>query len=176
LTVGVEQRIALATAILGLNVANKYARMSFFFGSQTGVADVASAYLENAPSFLAKVLSPPPKGGKAKSLVAVTADYRGDIKPEALHALILPVVEKKGWVLFERVSLVKSNFDTIGILLADIVGYLAARVETISNDLGLFEGIPPEELTKHGKFKKLQSSKQLLSLIKNMHLYAKVEI
>ena len=174
--VDVDQRIALAGAILRLNVANKYARMSFYFGSQTGVTNVAKAYLQSAPSFLAKVLPKPMKGGKAKNLLAITADYRNDVKAEDLQNGMLPLVHKRGWELFEQVSLVHSNFHTVGILFADIVGYLAARVETISNDSELFEGIPPQELEKHGKFKKLQSSTQLLSLIKNMKLYEKVAI
>ena len=59
-----------------------------------------------------------------------------------------------------------SNFNTVGILYADIIGYLAARVDTISTDSELFEGITSKEFEKNGKIKKLKSSMILISKIK----------
>jgi len=84
----------------------------------------------------------------------------------------MPVLNKKGFTLLEKVAMPHSNFHTVGILYADIVAYLSARIDTISSDIGLFESIPPEQLKKNGKVKKLKSSVELIKKIKNLDRYA----
>ncbi len=64
-----------------------------------------------------------------------------------------------------------SNFNTVGLLYADIIGYLAARIDTISTDSELFEGITPEQYETNGKIKKLRSSVSLILKIKNIDKY-----
>ena len=64
-----------------------------------------------------------------------------------------------------------SNFDTVGIAYADIVGYHVARIDTISNDSELFDNIPPEMFQENGKIKKLRSSMRIINKIKNLSLY-----
>jgi len=175
-SVDINQRVAITKNILRQNIAKKNARMTFHFGSQTGVSNIGQAYLESLPQFLEKVLPKPVKGGKAKNLIALTCDFRNDVAQEALQHVLLPVIEKKRWQLYEQVTTVHSNFHTVGILYADIVGYLAARIETISNDAELFENIPPQDLESNGKYKKLRSSSALLNEIKNMNLYRRITI
>ncbi len=64
-----------------------------------------------------------------------------------------------------------SNFNTVGILYADMIGYLVARIDTISNDLELFENIPRDQLANNGKVKKLKTSMQLINKIKQLDKY-----
>lgn len=64
-----------------------------------------------------------------------------------------------------------SDFNTIGILYADIVGYLYARIDTISNDAELFDNIPAHELENNGKVRKLRTSKNLINAIKSIKAY-----
>lgn len=176
ISVNVDKRIVIAEKILNLNVANKNSRMVFHFGSQRGVRKISTTYLDSLPSFLAKVLPKPQKGGKAKNLLAITCDYRNDLSDIETHKKILPVLNKKGWELFEQVSVMHSNFHTVGILFADIVGYLAGRIDTIQNDAGLFENIPLKELEQNGKYRKLMSSTKLLGLVKRLNLYNRVDL
>ncbi len=67
--------------------------------------------------------------------------------------------------------MVDSNFQTVGILYADIIGYLAARIDTISNDSELFEGLSSDQLETNGKIRKLKSSHALMTKVKNMSKY-----
>jgi hypothetical protein len=55
-------------------------------------------------------------------------------------------------------------------MFADIVGYLAARIDTIATDAQLFEGLTPEQLAKDGKYLKLASSRTLISKVKKLSL------
>lgn len=84
----------------------------------------------------------------------------------------MPVLKKRHYCLFEDVTTPNSNFETVGILYADIVGYLKARIDTISNDSELFENIPKDQLLNNGKIKKLLSSKSLIDGIKNLVKYS----
>ena len=67
-------------------------------------------------------------------------------------------------------SLVESNFETVGVLYADIVSYLMARIQNISNDSELFENVS-ELLNQLGKIMKLKSSVKLTEMIKNLTIY-----
>ena len=84
--------------------------------------------------------------------------------------MVAPVVEEKGYVLFEQVSMATSCFETVGLLYADIVGYLVSRIDTISSDEGLFD-IPKECYETDGRVRKLRSSTALLSKIKRLSKY-----
>ena len=93
----------------------------------------------------------------------------GNIRTE--YAVITPVFQKKNYVILEEPLMSTSNFNTVGLLYADIIGYLAARIDTISTDSELFEGITPEQFETNGKIKKLKSSVDLISKIKNIGQY-----
>ena len=73
--------------------------------------------------------------------------------------------------MLEDIVISRSGFHTVGVLYADIVGYLYARVDTIANDSELFQNIPPEQWENNGKIKKLKSSTNLLGLIKKFDRY-----
>jgi len=123
------------------------------------------------PSLLNKAL-PQATKGSGKDVAAIYCDYRSDITSYEVQNIIMPVLNKKGFTLLEKVAMPHSNFHTVGILYADIVAYLSARIDTISSDIGLFESIPPEQLKKNGKVKKLKSSVELIKKIKNLDRYA----
>ena len=78
------------------------------------------------------------------------------------------MLEKKGYTLVEEVTTPASGFETVGVLYADLVAYLSARIETISNDAELFEGILPEMLEKNAKLQKLKTSTELIGRIKKL--------
>lgn len=78
---------------------------------------------------------------------------------------------KRGFALYENVLMASSGFETVGILYADIVGYLQARVETISSDAELFENITAEHWDTNGKLKKLRSSTEILQGIKELDVH-----
>lgn len=66
------------------------------------------------------------------------------------------VVEAKGYVLFETTVEGRSRFDTAGPMFVDLVGYLAARVEVISNEAELFEGLSLENYSENEKIRKIE--------------------
>ena len=167
--VPVEDRIKLAKDILGLNASDKNARMKFAY-LKLSTEDVETEYLRYLPGLLDKALSKAPtKAGK--DLVSVQCDYRSDIQPQELTAAIRPTLQKKGYTLYEDVAMTNSNFETVGVLYADLVAYLVARVDVISSDYELFEGITPEAAESSGKIKKLRSSMNLIDQIKKLDLY-----
>lgn len=170
--IDVPTRVIIAEKILDLNKAEKNARMFFYYAKQDNVQNQRQAYLNSLPSFLQKILLPS-KRGRGKDILSISCDYRDDIKPQEMHGILEPVIRKKGYTILESVTMPSSCFNTVGILFADIVGYLASRVDIISNDAELFENIPKEELQNNGKVKKLVSSSRLLEKIKNMKLYQK---
>jgi hypothetical protein len=114
---------------------------------------------------------PKAKSGGGKDLLAISCDYRSDISINDIQGAVLPIVEGKTYTLFEEVTMPNSNFHTVGILYSDIVGYLAARIDTISNDIDLFENIPLDQLENNGKVKKLESSQEMINKIKQLDKY-----
>lgn len=171
--VPVDRRVDLAEAIIDLNIAHKNARMKFAY-LKTTTRDPKSTYLSYLPILLDRVLPRVRKGERkqGKDLVTVQCDYRNDITPREVREAVLSVLYDKGYTLFEDVSIVASNFETVGLAYADIVGYLVARIDTIVNDSELFENIPPELFETNGKIKKLRSSVRLITKIKRLSLYA----
>jgi len=167
--IDIERRILIAEGILDLNTSKKNARINFHY-FKTRSTNHKDDYLEYAPQLLEKVL-PKPKHKNGKDIVSIHCDKRSDISINELRSVFLPVIHKKKYTLYEDIHMVNSRFETVGILYADIVGYLIARVDTISTDAELFENIPPEEWENNGKIKKWKSSTKLLGKIKNLNLY-----
>lgn len=81
------------------------------------------------------------------------------------------MVVKNRFKLYEDIQYVHSNFQTVGILYADIVGYLMARVEVISSDSELFDSIPTELFGQNMKIQKLKTSLNLVKKIRSLSLY-----
>jgi len=167
----VDKRVEMAEAVIDLNVASKNARMKFAYlrkSSQNSRDD----YLSYLPTLLEKILKSYGKdSGQGKDLVSVYCDYRSDISISQLREVAIPVLKANKFKLYEDVHVVHSNFETVGILYADIVGYLMSRIETIANDSELFESIPPDALLTNGKFRKLQTSIGLIDKIKSLTRY-----
>lgn len=167
--VDVEQRIEAAHKLLDLNVASVNSRMQFHYGFMNS-SDHRSDFLTYLPPLLQKVL-PIAKKSAGKNLISINVDERSDISSDELNEFFAPAAFTRGYILLERVASIKSSFETIGIMYADLVGYLAARINTISNDSELFDGITPEQYESNGKLRKLQSSKELIAKIKQLQLY-----
>lgn len=164
----IEKRIDAANALLDLNVANKNRRMKFFYGELRST-DHRTSYISSLPSLLHKILPRPPKGA-GKNLLILTCDHRDDIKQDELHDALYPAIVDRGYILFERVISSKSTFETVGLMYADLVGYLVGRIDTITNDDELFDGLTPEQFERNGKIRKLRSSQDLIGKIKQLSL------
>ena len=170
--VEVEARVAAARRLLQLNVAAANRRIRFCYGDLKSPSH-KDDYLAKLPTLLFKALRPPAKGA-GKNLVAVTVDERSDVSADELQQVLAPVVAARDWVLLERIARAKSSCETVGLMFADVVGYLLSRVETIANDAELFEGMSPEQLQNSGQMRKLRSSTELISLLKGLKLYEQV--
>ena len=168
--VSVEDRVAIAQELISLNKSEVNARMKFHYFANKHSTDQREDYLGFLPTLLEKALpKAQEKGGK--NLVSLHYDQRSDISPRDVREAIAPTLEARGYHLFEDVVMAVSRFDTVGILYADIVGYLQARVQTISNDSELFENIEPEHWETNGKLRKLRASTSILQGIKALKLY-----
>jgi len=165
--VSVEDRVGAAMSLLDLNTSEKNSRMNFTYGRLRSTKQ-SEDYLRCLPRLLHRELIVAPKGA-GKNLLAITCDERSDVDRRALHSALASVVESRGYVLHESVAFAQSSFDTIGLMFADLVGYLAARVDLLS-DAQLFEGLSPEELAKDGQHRKLTASRKLLDKLKNLTL------
>ncbi len=165
----IDQRINIAESLIGLNTANKNARICFSYFSKVST-DHRSDYLEYLPILLDKAL-PKVNHKNGKDIVTIHCDNRSDISINEVRESIMPIISSNEYTLFEDVSMPNSRFETVGLLYADLIGYLIARVETISSDAELFENIPQDQWENNGKVKKLKSSTKLLQQIKNINLY-----
>ena len=170
-TVPIDKRIDIAHSILDLNTANRNARMSCHYVRKEKTDNHKQQYLDTLPLILDKALPKLIKKGGGKDIAAVYCDYRSDITSFEVQNAIMPILQKKQYTLLEKVTMPHSNFHTVGILYADIIGYLSARIDTISNDSELFESIPADELKNNGKVKKLISSVDLIKKIKKLERY-----
>lgn len=168
--VEVEDRVAAASELLDLNTSLKNSRLRFAY-TEVRSEDKAADYLTVVPDLLAnnKVIKKAPTGA-GKNLVAVACDDRDDVDPRDLHEAVQPVLEEKGYVLLERVMQAVSAPESVGLMYADLVAYLMGRIQTISNDAELFEGLDQEQLESSGKIKKLRSSTKLIEKIKKLEL------
>lgn len=167
----VDKRVEMAEAVIDLNVANKNARMKFAYFRKSS-QNFKEDYLNYMPALLERILKSYGKvGGKGKDLVSIYCDYRNDIPIDQIRSVLTPVLKANHFKLYEDIQYANSNFQTVGILYADIVGYLMSRIETIANDSDLFESIPPEAFKTNGKIRKLKSSMNLINKIKRLTLY-----
>jgi hypothetical protein len=168
--VSIEKRIEIASNILALNTSKQNARMKFTYLKLPPQQRQKDAYLEYLPVLLEKAL---PKAEKraGKDILSLHCDRRDDITSREIYNAVIPIIRKRGYTLLEDIVISRSGFHTVGILYADIVGYLYARVDTIANDSELFENVPPEQWENNGKLKKLKSSTTLLGLIKKFDRY-----
>jgi len=167
--VGVEQRVEIAKELLALNKSDRNARIKFhYFATESD--NHRDDYLRYFPAVLIKALPRADKKGD-KDLVSIHCDHRGDISSIEIREIIYPVIEKRGFALYEDIVMPTSGFETVGLLYSDLVGYLQARVQTISTDAELFENVAPEHWETNGKLRKLKSSTKLLQGIKALNLY-----
>lgn len=167
--VPIDKRIAAAREMLELNVAERNSRMRFAYGCMRSKSPKAD-YLKWLPPLLWRVLGRAP-GGAGKNLLSLICDERSDISADELHANLAPAVHNRGYVLLERVAPVRSSFDTIGLMLADIVGYLAARLDTTSVDRDLLQNLDESEIAGNPKLRKMLASGALINTIKKIELY-----
>ncbi len=171
MNVSIAERIEIAEQVIKLNIAKANARMNFHYLRHTAdPKQHGQEYLRLLPMLLAKALPKAPSGA-GKNLISITCDHRSDVKLKNLSEAISPVLEKKKYVALEEPTMVSSNFNTVGVLYADIIGYLAARIDTISNDAELFEGITKEQFENNGKIRKLRASASLIGEVKNIGNY-----
>jgi len=170
--VPVDRRVDLAEAVIDLNIARENARMKFTY-LRSITRNQKATYLSGLPILLDRALPRVRKGQRTqgKDLITVHCDYRNDILLDEIRDAVLPILQAKGYTLFEDVAIVTSNFETVGIAYADIVGYLVARIDTIANDSDLFENIPPELFETNGKIRKLRSSAHLISKVKRLSVH-----
>ena len=168
--IGIDKRIDICSNLLDLNSSNTNARMKFYYASDQDCSNQKNAYLFLCQKLLKKALVKVQKG-RGKDIVSINCDNRNDIDYREINNVISPILKEKEYTLYEEVVMRNSAFETIGILYADIIGYLAAKIETIANDSELFESIPPEQFENNGKIKKLKSSTALIEKIKKLELY-----
>ena len=166
----IERRIEMADKILALNKSQKNARIEFAYLKNKKSENPRNDYLRYLPELLKRALprSSNRKGGKAVAILH--CDYRSDIKASDIHNAVADMIREQGYALFEDVVMAPSNFHTVGILYADIFGYLFCRHDILKNDSDLFE-LSPNQLATDGRIKKLKTSTNLLGLVKKFKSY-----
>lgn len=162
--ISIDNRITIASDILRLNKSKANSRIKFYFVKAKS-ENAKDTYLKIIPLLLDKIL-PKPEKKSGKNLITLNFDHRGDISVSEFREVSLKILKKKEYLLFEDIRKAESNFETVGILYADLFGYLKGRVDVISNDSELFNNISEEDLKTNGKVLKLKSSKELMGLIK----------
>lgn len=167
--VEVDKRVEAAHKILELNSGSN-TRISFAYGVMKSTHQ-GDDYLSALPGLIAKML-PRAQKGAGKNLIAVSCDERSDVNIDDLNKAITAAVNLRGYVMLERVMQVRSSFDTVGLMFADLVGYLMCRLDT--SDVERFQGLSPEELNGSSHFKKLKTSSELLDKIKKLEMYTHV--
>ncbi len=167
--VEIEHRVEAAGKLLDLNVAESNSRMKFHYGRMRSL-DHVKDYLQYLPNLLSRCLPKAPKEA-GKNLIAIFCDQRQEVLPLKLHHAVIESAQAKGWVILEHVITTTSGPDTVGIMYADLVGYLAARIDTISSDSELFEGLTSEQFEQNGKIRKLRSSTELIKKVKRLTLH-----
>jgi hypothetical protein len=170
--VPVADRVTLVSELLKINASAHHRRMKFHYVAMQS-DDHRSDYLRVLPLLLAKALPKTSRKG-GKDLLKLYCDHRSDLKASDIRQAAAPTVQKRGYTLVEDVVCPVSNRETVGILYADIVGYLMSRIEVIAKDIQMFEGLTPEEVETNGRLRKLRASTRLVQLIKKFDTY-KVE-
>lgn len=168
-TVSVADRVTLVSELLRLNASAKHRRMKFHYVAMKS-DDHRSDYLKILPLLLAKALPKTSRKG-GKNLLKLYCDHRSDLKAADIREAAAPMVQERDYTLVEDVVCPVSNRETVGLLYADIVGYLMSRIEVISSDIQMFEDLTPEQIEANGKLRKLRASKNLIRLIKKFDTY-----
>jgi len=168
-SVGLDKRIDMASQIIALTASKTNSRMTFVHAG-TKTKDQKAEYLSLLPDLLKRAL-PRAGTGPGKNLITLHCDCRSDISCDQIRQAVSAAIKTRGYTLVEDIVQSRSGFHTVGILFADIVGYLAARYQTISTDSELFVNLSPEQLSKNGKYRKLTTSTNLLGLIKRFRLF-----
>jgi len=168
--INIEQRLNICSELLALNKSRKNARIKFAYVKKDNSQDQKSDYLEYLPKLLNKVLSKAKKTN-GKNLIAIHCDERSDIKINEIYRSIEKVLNEKGYKLFENIVISRSNFETVGILYADLVGYLFGRIDNIAKDIDLFESLSAEQIETNNRLKKLKTSNELIKLLKVFKAY-----
>lgn len=166
--VNISKRIELVQEIIALNKSKLNSRMKFYYSS-CDQSDSKKSYLEQIKANLPKAIGKAPKGA-GKKLLALHFDQRSDVTIKELREFAVPIIRANGWRLYEDISIASSGFETIGILFADIVGYMMARIETIRSDADLFEGLDLFNYQKDGKIRKLNASTEIIDGIKTIEV------
>jgi hypothetical protein len=168
--ISVDQRIKIASEILRLNSSSQNARMKFAYLRIQECKSPRDYYLRYLPRLLEKILPPAKKKG-GKDILSLQCDYRDDISSRDIREAVKEVLERRKYTLLEDVVLSRSGFHTVGILYADIVGYLSSRIDMFIADSDLFSDMPLEQWEKDGRYRKFRSSTDLLQLVKKFNRY-----
>lgn len=165
----ITDRIKIATDILSLNVSVRHARLDVAYFHKESVKSFPSEYLKYLPILLNKVLTKAPRG-PGKNLLSFHYDRYDAVDVDALREAVKSVISRKGYALFEDIIPSNSNSETIGIMYADLIGYLYGRIATISQDAEVF-GLSPLQLETDTRYRKLKSSTELIRVIKKLKIY-----
>lgn len=164
----IEKRVEIASSLIKLNTSTKNSRIKFAYCDFVSRTPIKS-YLECLPPLLERLLPKAPPG-PGKDILALYCDEHSGLSQDAIRIAIKPVLNKKGFTLLEDVVLARSNFETIGVMYADLVAYLFGRREIISKDKAL-PALTADQRKTDGRVRKLESSKELLSLVKDLKAY-----
>lgn len=168
--ISIDERINICSDLLKLNKSKHNARIKFYYVVIEKCDKQKEAYLKYLPKLLNKALKKTSKKG-GKNILTIQCDQRPDTSSTEIRNAVQQVIIEKGYTLLEDVIMSKSGFETVGLLYADIVGYLFSRVDTISNDSELFTNLSEEQMATNGKYLKLKSSTELMKLIKDFKAY-----
>jgi hypothetical protein len=168
--IGIEKRIDICSKILALNKSKKNARMNFYYFKKDNSANKKQDYLDYLPKLLNKALKSTSKKS-GKDLVSLNCDERQDINTAEIFNAIESTLKNKKCNILENVVMSKSSFQTVGILYADIVGYLFGRIDNMRKDIDLFNSLTPEQIQENHRIKKLKTSTDLLECLKTFKAY-----
>lgn len=161
--VDIERRISLIKELLSENVANTNSRIKFGF-IRTKSKNVKGDYLISLPILIGKILKKA-NSGAGKNLISIFFDERNDLKETEISEAIKQILIKRGYLLVESVSRVKSSNDSIGIMYTDLVGYLIGRIHNLK------EADELNNKTNNYNQIKFQTSKELIKIVKDLKRY-----
>lgn len=170
-TVLINQRVELTKRIMSINSAASNSRIKFVY-VYTSIGSTKLDYLRLVGGAIEKALDTATTTRNGKNLLSICCDKRSDVLAENIEEIIEPILEKKKYVLIEGVNLMKSNTQTVGIVYADIVGYLKSRIDNIKVDSSLFENLDAEAAKKNTQLQKYLTSTEIIDSIKNMKVYS----
>jgi hypothetical protein len=142
-TVSTEKRVDAASSMVSATVSKANSRaVPAVAWSDTGGG--AAAHIELLGRAVAGCLKAKPAGkNKGKDLCIVFADKKAGIGRAALSEAVKTAVASRGYCLAEDVVVVTSSCDWPGVLLADVVAYLAMWTYAVhklgGGQIGLFD-------------------------------------